>query len=145
MFCGLLLSSCVDMDLSPKDSPSEASVWSDPTMAEQVVTGVYKNLNHIPNDPYNMWMDLFTGMMDRDANWSNFGILFGRETTSGDTPVWLWHDNYKFIIRCNDAIENLPKVPGIDATKAARFMAELRVLRAHWYLQLAALYGDVPY
>lgn len=22
-----------------------------------------------------MWMDLFTGMMDRDANWSNFGIL----------------------------------------------------------------------
>ena len=75
MFCGLLLSSCVDMDLSPKDSPSEASVWSDPTMAEQVVTGVYKNLNHIPNDPYNMWMDLFTGMMDRDANWSNFGIL----------------------------------------------------------------------
>ena len=145
MFCGLLLSSCVDMDLSPKDSPSEASVWSDPTMAEQVVTGVYKNLNHIPNDPYNMWMDLFTGMMDRDANWSNFGILFGRETTSGDTPVWLWHDNYKFIIRCNDAIENLPKVPGMDATKAARFMAELRVLRAHWYLQLAALYGDVPY
>ena len=75
MFCGLLLSSCVDMDLSPKDSPSEASVWSDPTMAEQVVTGVYKNLNHIPNDPYNMWMDLFTGMMDRDANWSNFDIL----------------------------------------------------------------------
>ena len=22
-----------------------------------------------------MWMNLFTGLMDRDANWSNFGIL----------------------------------------------------------------------
>ena len=90
MFCGLLLSSCVDMDLSPKDSPSEASVWSDPTMAEQVVTGVYKNLNHIPNDPYNMWMDLFTGMMDRDANWSNFGILvgaLGRTTSTSSSTL----------------------------------------------------------
>ena len=40
-----------------------------------MLIGVYKNLNHIPNDPYNMWMNLFTGIMDRDANWSNFGIL----------------------------------------------------------------------
>ena len=120
MFCGLLLSSCVDMDLSPKDSPSEASVWSDPTMAEQVVTGVYKNLNHIPNDPYNMWMNLFTGIMDRDANWSNFGILvgaLGRTTsTSSSTLVQLltrlW--NTMVSVRCGARL--LTTICGVATT-----------------------------
>lgn len=117
IFSGLFLAGCVDMDLTPKNQPSEGEVWSDATMAEQTVTGLYNGLNHLYDNNYNMWFDCFSMTMDRDANWRNFGMLFGNQTTSGDGPGWIWHDNYKFIIRCNDVIANMPNVEGISEAK----------------------------
>ena len=114
---GLFFTGCVDMDLTPKNQPSEGEVWADATMAEQTVTGLYNGLNHLYNDNYNMWFDCFSAVMDRDANWRNFGMLFGNQTTSGDGPSWIWHDNYKFIIRCNDVIANMPDVVGLPEAK----------------------------
>ena len=32
---GLFFTGCVDMDLTPKNQPSEGEVWADATMAEQ--------------------------------------------------------------------------------------------------------------
>ena len=142
---GLLLAGCVDMDLPPKNQPSEGEVWSDATMAQQTVTGLYNGLNHLYDDGYNMWFDCFSSIMDRDANWSNFGMLYGRQTTSGDGPGWIWHDNYQFIIRANDVIANLPNVEGISDANKARLVAESLVLRSYWYYQLNMLFGGVPY
>lgn len=94
---GLFFTGCVDMDLTPKNQPSEGEVWADATMAEQTVTGLYNGLNHLYNDNYNMWFDCFSAVMDRDANWRNFGMLFGNQTTSAyrifgisiPVPFWL--------------------------------------------------------
>ena len=86
---------------------------------EETVTGLYNGLNHLYNDNYNTWFDCFSAVMDRDANWRNFGMLFGNQTTSGDGPSWIWHDNYKFIIRCNDVIANMPDVVGLPEAKKA--------------------------
>ena len=47
---GLFFTGCVDMDLTPKNQPSEGEVWADATMAEQTVTGLYNGLNHLYND-----------------------------------------------------------------------------------------------
>ena len=142
---GLFLTGCVDMDLTPKNQPSEGEVWADATMAEQTVTGLYNGLNHLYNDNYNMWFDCFSMTMDRDANWRNLGMLFGNQTTSGDGPSWIWHDNYKFIIRCNDVIANIPNVEGITEAKKARLVAEAKFLRCYWYYELNLLFGGVPY
>ena len=38
---GLFFTGCVDMDLTPKNQPSEGEVWADATMAEQTVTTLY--------------------------------------------------------------------------------------------------------
>lgn len=142
---GLFFTGCVDMDLTPKNQPSEGGVWADATMAEQTVTGLYNGLNHLYNDNYNMWFDCFSAVMDRDANWRNFGMLFGNQTTSGDGPSWIWHDNYKFIIRCNDVIANMPDVVGLPEAKKARLIAEAKFLRSYWYYELNLLFGGVPY
>ena len=75
---GLFFTGCVDMDLTPKNQPSEGEVWADATMAEQTVTGLYNGLNHLYNDNYNMWFDCFSAVMDRDANWRNFGMATRR-------------------------------------------------------------------
>lgn len=40
---GMLVLSCVDMDLSPKGMPSDANVWDTPNLAEQTIAGVYNN------------------------------------------------------------------------------------------------------
>lgn len=141
----LSLTGCVDMDLTPTNQPSEGEVWADATMAEQTVSGLYNGLNHLVKDSYNMWFDCFSATMDRDANWRNFGMLFGNQTTSGDGPSWIWHDNYKFIIRCNDVIANLPDVEGIAEAKKARLVAEAKFLRCWWYYELNLLFGGVPY
>ena len=61
---GLFFTGCVDMDLTPKNQPSEGEVWADATMAEQTVTGLYNGLNHLYNDNYNMWFDCFSAVMD---------------------------------------------------------------------------------
>ena len=142
---GLFFTGCVDMDLTPKNQPSEGEVWADATMAEQTDTGLYNGLNHLYNDNYNMWFDCFSAVMDRDANWRNFGMLFGNQTTSGDGPSWIWHDNYKFIIRCNDVIANMPDVVGLPEAKKARLIAEAKFLRSYWYYELNLLFGGVPY
>ena len=36
---GLFFTGCVDMDLTPKNQPSEGEVWGDDTMADQSVSG----------------------------------------------------------------------------------------------------------
>lgn len=145
VFSGLLLNGCVEMNLTPKNQPSEGEVWNDATMAEQTVTGVYSGLQALISDSYNMWFDCFASVMDRDANWRNFGMLFGWQTTSGDGANWIWHDNYKYIIRANDVVNNLPTVSGIPEATKERLVAECKFLRAYWYYQLNILFSGVPY
>lgn len=142
VFC---FSGCVDMDLSPKNQPSENEVWNNAIMAEQTVTGVYSGLNAIVSDSYNMWFDCFSSVMDRDANWRNFGMLFGWQTTSGEGPTWIWHDNYKYIIRANDVISHLSEIVGIQEATKSKLVAECIFLRAYWYYQLNIVFGGVPY
>ena len=136
---------CVDMDLTSKSQPTESSVWSDPTMAEKTVAGVYNRLYKRISYPRTLWFDCFASVMDLDANWRDFGMLFGWQTTGGAGPKELWHDNYEFIIRANDVITHLPGVEGISGPVKDRLVSECRFLRSWWYYQLNVVFGGVPY
>ena len=56
----------------------------------------------------------------------------------------LWRDHYRTIFRCNQVIDRVPTIQGMDATLQRRVVAEARFLRALCYYNLAALYGNVP-
>lgn len=141
-------SSCVDMDLTPKNAPSENSVWSSATMAEQTVAGVYNRLyDDYQGTSDKGWFDMWTYMMDIDANWVGwYQFLTGANSSSTD---WgserYWKNYYGSIIRANDVIGNLPNVQGLDEAKKSRYISEVTFLRSWWYYRLNILYDGVPY
>lgn len=144
---GLCCIGCVDMDLTPKDQGSSGAIWSDATMAEQTLTGVYNVLYYGYNDGWIGWWDAWSYMMDLDANWiGGFGPLLGNNTSSNDrgSTRW-WMVYYGGIFRANDVIQNMPNVPGMDDTTRSRLISEARFLRSWWYYRLNALYGNIPY
>ena len=144
---GVCGTGCVDMDLSPLDQGSSGAVWSDATMAEQTVTGVYNVLYYGYNDAWLGWWDTWSYMMDLDANWiGGFGALLGNNTSSNDrcSTRW-WQVYYGGIFRANDVIQNMPGVPGMDEGLKSRLVSEARFLRSWWYYRLNALYGNIPY
>lgn len=141
-------SSCVDMDLYSKSSPSENSVWTNPTMAEQTVAGVYNRLyDDYQGTSDNGWFDMWTYMMDIDANWVGWYQFL---TGANNSSTWwgseaYWSQYYGSIIRANDVLGNLPKVENFDEIKRSRYLSEITFLRSWWYYRLNILYAGVPY
>jgi hypothetical protein len=68
---------------------------------------------------------------------SNYSI------TPTNIPPNIWADYYKGVARCNIMIVKLPAVP-MDEAKKARFMAEVKALRAYYYLDLVRMFKNVP-
>ncbi|MGX5818940.1 RagB/SusD family nutrient uptake outer membrane protein [Chitinophaga lutea] len=88
-----------------------------------------------------------------DANDRPFvtDLGFGRTLSSNETLNGFWAACYKGIGNCNVALEKLPDAPllddagkPIDETTKKRYLAEVRVLRAYYYLDLVRIFGGVP-
>lgn len=68
---------------------------------------------------------------------SNYSI------TPTNIPPAIWANYYKGVARCNIMVVKLPGIP-MDAAKKARFMAEVKALRAYYYLDLVRMFKNVP-
>ena len=55
----------------------------------------------------------------------------------------IYRDHYRAISRCNQVIDNVPKITGMDATQQKQNIAEARFIRALLYYNLVSLYGNV--
>lgn len=144
---GMLVLSCVDMDLSPKGMPSDANVWDTPNLAEQTIAGVYNQLYEDFNSIDDGWFDSWSSLMDNSAGRApSFNFLFGNNSPSsvnGSSAVWQRY--YKGIVKANDVIGHLPMVVGFDEEKRSRYISECTFLRSWWYYRLNILYNGVPY
>lgn len=76
---------------------------------------------------------------------------FGRTLSSNETLSGFWAACYAAIGNCNVALERLPNAPLVDASGNPlneqvknRYLAEIRFLRAYFYLDLVRIYGGVP-
>src|SRR5690606_36352508 len=56
-----------------------------------------------------------------------------------------WSDLYGGIKTCHVYLENVDRVPGLDAVLKKRRIAEIRFIRAALYFRLINFYGDVPF
>lgn len=63
--------------------------------------------------------------------------------TPSNIPPAIWANYFQGVFRCNVMIQKLPEVP-MDATKKARFMAEVKALRAYYYFDLVRMFKNVP-
>lgn len=76
---------------------------------------------------------------------------FGRTLSSNETLSNLWKACYNGIGSCNVALEHLPDAPlldnngvKLDENIRKRYLAEVRYLRAYYYLDLVRIFGGVP-
>jgi hypothetical protein len=55
-----------------------------------------------------------------------------------------WRDNYTMILRANQALENVPKVPGLDDALKNRLLGQAYFMRAFGHFTLANIYEKPP-
>ncbi len=156
----LALSSCSDEFLENKpQGPLSEGNMNDPMAVDLLVNGAYATFGcryADSNDPH--WFPV--------TNWSYGEVRADNayKGGGGETDAWEIHDMetakiqpnngfldgkwfnvYCGISRCNSAIRALNKVDeNVIKAKASR-IAEIRVIRDHWYFELVRLFNRIPY
>lgn len=157
---GLVLSACSDdfLENKPQGSLSDGNM-NDPSAVDLLVNGAYATFGcryADSNDPH-----LFPV-----TNWSYGEVRADNayKGGGGETDLWEIHDMetsriqpnngfldgkwfnvYCGISRCNSAIRALRKVDESQNKNKASRIAEVRVIRDHWYFELVRLFNRIPY
>lgn len=157
---GLTLSACSNDFLeNPPQGPLSEANMNDPEAVDLLVTGAYATFGcryADSNDPH--WFPV--------TNWSYGEVRADNayKGGGGETDAWEIHDMetakiqpnngfldgkwfnvYCGISRCNSAIRALRKVDENTIKEKNRLIAEVRVIRDHWYFELVRLFNRIPY
>lgn len=152
----IALASCKKdfLETKPLSEISQLDVWSDPTLTETFVNGIYNRLDE-PLIKYSR--SIFVDESQRRSN--NSVLNFNKSLLTPDqVPGWVggntdpfmsWIPLYSSIRSCNLFFANINTVPDdntlIDGkTLKERLTGEVHFLRAWFYFNLTNLYGGVP-
>ncbi|MDB5146918.1 MAG: RagB/SusD family nutrient uptake outer membrane protein [Mucilaginibacter sp.] len=139
------------IDLTPKDSYTDANFYQTADQFKQAVIAAYAPLRDV------LVNDYFTSEMRSDNTIyqpypSNRGTAYlYREnisdftnTSTNDYTNAVWQHCYTGISRTNIVIERLAASTTIDAATKAPIDGQAKFLRAWYYFKLVRLYGGVP-
>lgn len=156
LFTVLLISSCKKdfLETKPLSEISQPDVWSDPTLTETFVNGIYSKLDE-PLIKYSrsIYVDESQRRSQKAVLDFNNCLLTPDQIpgwTSGNAdPYMLWKPLYASIRSCNLFFANIKSVPDentlVDGkTVKDRLQGEVHFLRAWFYFNLTNLYGGVP-
>lgn len=145
LFLGVTMVACNSdfLNTKPLDKVSGDAVWSDASLSEAFVTGVYNGLR-----------DGILSQMNFDCQTDNALYSFGKQDVAeanvtpsnlGTIPVMTeWSAMYARIRAANIALGNLAKPKFDNPTMAARMRGEMYFMRAYFYQQLLRYYGAIP-
>ncbi|OAV69364.1 SusD family protein [Bacteroidales bacterium Barb4] len=148
-----LVTSCVDLELSPKDSIVLSSYFQTEADAVAAVTGVYSVLTYAEeNTPlYGGQLVYLTDLASdymRTGSHSNSSETRAIGSASYDAGNYeikrTWILIFRGISRANLAIANIPNTSGISEEIKDRLVREAKFLRALYYFNAVQLWGDVP-
>lgn len=137
-------SACQKLELPPTDRPTDATFWSQPSDATNVLNTCYQNLYP---DEYFFFNEVLSdnAYNKSDVDGSNTrNVAEGAYGTNQSRITNEWGFHYSGIRKSNSLLANIDKIAGLDAGLKARYVAEARALRAYHYFQLLTWYGDVP-
>ncbi|HTF30682.1 MAG TPA: RagB/SusD family nutrient uptake outer membrane protein [Flavitalea sp.] len=162
-FCLIIFSTLIvfascsknELEITPTDKLSDATVWEDSATANLFLNDIYFSLNagpfpnvftalpsEISNDP----LDDFT---DNTTYGPSSGLASAQYLDNGSnnptTSMFqdTWTKMYANIRKCNLFIQKVTGTDFPDGTKN-RMIAQARFLRVHFYRTLIDLYGGVP-
>jgi len=140
-FLAVFSTSCVDLDVVPKDRLSDITFWEKPDAAIDAVNTCYTNLMSADEV-------LFADAMTDNAyckGGHNQAIGNGSFSTDDGYVLSVWGSKYAGIRNCNILLDNIDKVPGLTVELKNRYMSEAKVIRAYLYFELYSKFGDIPY
>ncbi|MBO0939518.1 RagB/SusD family nutrient uptake outer membrane protein [Fibrella sp. HMF5335] len=149
LFASAIVMSCKDefVNTQPLDQVAGTAVWSDASLAEAFVTGIYAGLGQGGFNEQQL-----ASLTDETIfTHPGRGITTITESRSNPAdPGWInetinWNNMYLRIRAANVALDNLAK-PGFTNTKnmVEKLTGETKFLRAYYYQQLIRYYGGVP-
>lgn len=155
----VMFSSCEDvLDKKPLDLIAEDAVWTDASLAQANIYGLYENLNffsHWNGDPitYRNWNDGYYGWdyynsynsdCQSDLFWGHWLSGRGKDDTGWTTSTNFGWDAFSMIRQANIAIKNLKSEQtrnSIGASVADDMLGQAYLLKAAYYFMQARKFG----
>jgi starch-binding outer membrane protein, SusD/RagB family len=135
---------------APNDSLTSATVFSNDSLAQKAVDGLYIKIMSSTKFLLNGGMSLFpalsadelvrTSPFNFEDQFSANTILPGNQVVN----VNIWKAAYTYLYYCNICMEGLQRSTGVTAEVKKRLLGEVQFVRALCYYYLVNLYGDVP-
>lgn len=151
MFIVSLSTGCSDyLNKEPMSQYVSADFYNNEGAIKQGATGCYQRLkmNHTSssssNIPLSILWDMYTPFGIERADNSSIGVG-NVELRTNFTNEFIWSTLYTSVARCNSVLDGAAPYFNTLNDKAKQYLAEIRVLRAHFNIQLVSLYGDIPY
>jgi hypothetical protein len=148
---GLLLgaTSC-QKDILNQPNPNlatTASFWKTSDDANKGVIACYSGLQQLGT--YRRWLNFAFDIRDDEgtstspnnqlADWCRF--IIGNYDLEINYNIY--RDHYRGIARCNQVLDNVPTITGMDAGKQKQYLAEAKFIRALLYFNMVSLYGNI--
>jgi starch-binding outer membrane protein, SusD/RagB family len=134
----------------PDDSLTMSTVFSNDSLAQAAVAGLYIKIMSNTKFMLNGGMSLFpalsadelvrTSTMANEDQFKDNAIIPSNQLIN----VNLWKAAYVYIYQCNICLEGLQKSSGVTSEIKKRLTGEVQFIRALCYYYLVNLYGDVP-
>jgi tetratricopeptide (TPR) repeat protein len=152
IFCILIAAGCKKLVHvnEPHDSLSTNTVFSNDSLAQAAVTGLYIKIMANTGFLLNGGMSLFPGLSadelmrtfpsNYEDQFSSNAIISSNQLVN----VNLWKAAYAYIYQCNICNEGLRKSTSVTTEIKNRLLGEVLFVRALCYYYLVNLYGGVP-
>jgi len=140
----LWLGGCKDLDLAPTNRLTDATYWTSADRALSVLNTAYAGIYRPDFFFFNEGAsDNAFNQLGDQAGANSLGRGSFNAALSRLKDEWDFH--YAGIKTANILLQNIDRVPNMDATLKARTIAEARTIRAWHYFMLATWYGDIPF
>src|SRR5690606_25808524 len=133
--------SCQDyLDLTPVYSVMDNNFWQTETHLRMAADAIYARVdNKTTVDMEQMADNTLWYVLN---NWTRIGA--GIIPSDFSTVEGTWTNNYRNIGECNRFLQNYHTAEELVPGTNERIAAEVKVLRAYFYYQLAFFFGDIP-
>ncbi len=137
------------LNVPPQATPPVVTFWQSAGDATKAVNATYANLHEYTNIAFSSIAlesvgsdEAEKGSDPNDATFINDFDTFTATSTEGQISDF-WGGEYKTINLANQVLDNVPGI-NMDASLKARYLAEVKFIRAYAYFRLVRAFGDVP-
>lgn len=133
------------LNTTPYSSIGSGNMWTTDNLTDLGVGGVYSALKIGTSTGGVSRRELYHYDRLVTSQWrSSDALTNGTATANESLFANVWQDLYEGVHRANEAIDGITRISPSTPEKKARLVAEMKFMRAYYYLRLNQLYKGVP-